>query len=45
MSVLGAVSRASDVSSDMVRPRLPVGGYNYEVALRRLVGVGRLCIL
>ncbi len=36
---------ASDVSSDMACPRLEVAGYNYQAALRRLVGVGRLCIL
>ncbi len=29
----------------MVRPRLEVAGYNYQAALRRLVGEGRLCIL
>ncbi len=31
------------MSSDEARPRLEVAGYNYQAALRRLVGVGRLC--
>ncbi len=29
------------ISSDMVRPRLEVAGYNYQAALRRLVGLRR----